>query len=63
MNCQIGYYFYNGRCTQICPDGYYRNNQTLSCRLCPTSCATCIDFTYCQTCQSGYTYNTTSHQC
>ncbi len=40
-------------CTQFCPESFYKNNHTLSCQACPTSCKNCLDFSYCQICKTG----------
>ncbi len=46
-------------CTS-CVSGFFLNSARSACRLCPSSCTTCLSSSVCTSCASGYTSTATS---
>ena len=56
LKCSPSYYFLpdQGRCTDSCPDGYYKEESTKTCAACKTSCIKCFNQDHCSQCRDGF---------
>jgi proprotein convertase subtilisin/kexin type 5 len=51
-------------CMTDCPQGYYLDNTTNTCKLCDSNCLTCVsNSTYCTSCDPKLYYNPIDHNC
>jgi len=61
-DCATNYYYYQGYCRYVCPNGTYANGTTWQCLNCDLSCSYCFGSSNssCTSCASGlYLYNFT----
>lgn len=49
----LGYYYYNKRCMESCPPGFYPDNFEKVCKLCKTVCSSCTSWDFCTACIDG----------
>ncbi|KRX07487.1 Insulin-like growth factor binding protein, N-terminal [Pseudocohnilembus persalinus] len=48
------YMHFDNQCYQNCPQGYFNDNTSKNCQICPTGCYTCSDLSTCSECIPGY---------
>ena len=53
-SCNTGTFLFNNTCSSTCPTSFYINGTV--CTACGTSCANCVNSTFCNTCSSGLLY-------
>ena len=54
LSCTSGFYYHNFKCLSLCPDDYYPNNATSSCKSCISPCKKCTNGQQCLSCSQGF---------
>ena len=67
ISCNVGFYLQpnSTKCRNTCPQGYFTNNQTLTCDPCNIACSSCTGSTniMCQSCQANFYLQPDSTTC
>lgn len=64
--CGIKYYLLSSnppKCVNDCPEYYFSNSTTRTCRRCPPNCKKCNNNSACRHCQDGYVYYAPNRSC
>ncbi len=52
--CNEGYYLFNSGCVAFCPNGYYGDSNSRTCKTCIDDCLLCFSANTCKLCIDGY---------
>jgi proprotein convertase subtilisin/kexin type 5 len=63
--CNQNFYldYFQGTCSETCPEGFYLDTEYDSCQNCNYPCATCLSENECLTCGYGLFFEETSQRC
>jgi proprotein convertase subtilisin/kexin type 5 len=62
-SCVTGNYLFGTECRGTCPDRFYENSLTNECMNCVGPCNTCSTLTDCETCLTGFFFNSGTFRC